>query len=322
MPQPLGQSLKLVPPDLGRLKFGPEVVDALRMLASYLRVQALNLANEQRQVHDALNWLITQQHIVNLVPDSGASIVTNWTVGAPWALVAPLLPSGGGGFQFTAAAGAQSGQVTGVVTIPVLTNTTYSFSGWIDASNVVSGTVSWQVIDAGTSAVLGSVTQTDGKQGRVETYVDMGASTSVLVRLVATTVVGSGLVTAMQPQLELPLVTSGAGAEGATLYRSSGPGVGGAPTPPAASVAHFNYDLTGTKDGVNTDFTVPFTIASDADGNPAAVLSFRLSRTLYTATNPPPRGYWTLVGPSTIRVNTDDAPQAGDSLVFDWVLSA
>lgn len=322
MPQPLGQSLKLIPPDLGRLKFGPEVVDALRMIGSYLRVQALNLANDQRLVHDALNWLITQQHIVNLVPDSGASIASNWTVGAPWALVMPLLPSGGGGFQFTAAAGAQSGPVTGTVTIPVFANTTYSFSGWIDASNVTNGTISWQVIDAGTSVVLGSITQINGQQGRIETYVDTGTSTSVLVRLVATAVVGSGLVTAMQPQLELPLVTSGAGAEGATLYRSSGPGVGGGPAPPATSVAHFNYDLTGTKDGVNTDFTVPFVIASDADGKPAGVLSFRLSLTLYTATNPPPRGYWTLIGPSTIRVNTDDAPQPGDILQFDSVLSA
>lgn len=114
-----------------------------------------------------------------------------------------------------------------------------------------------------------------------------------------------------------------AGAAGATGPAGAvgPPGPPGPPGPFTAKV-HFNYDLTGTKDGVNTDFTVPFVIASDADGKPAGVLSFRLSLTLYTATNPPPRGYWTLIGPSTIRVNINDAPQPGDVLQFDWVLSA
>lgn len=112
-----------------------------------------------------------------------------------------------------------------------------------------------------------------------------------------------------------------AGAAGAP--GPAGPaGPPGPAAPSAANLIHVNYVLLGVRDGSNTDFTVPFVIGTDADGKPAATLMWRLSRTMYTETNPPPRGCWTQIGPSTIRVNTFDAPQADDILQFDWCLEA
>lgn len=83
-----------------------------------------------------------------------------------------------------------------------------------------------------------------------------------------------------------------------------------------------NEPLSGTKDGTNTDFTFPFVLGTDAGGRPAGVLNFRNSRTLYTVTDPPPPGYWTQIGPSTIRVAVSDAPLAGDILQWDWAMQA
>lgn len=313
MPLPLGQSLKLLPPDVQRIKFGPEVVDAIRMLASYLRANAVSVANDHRQFRDVLNWLITQQHIINLVPDSGATAAaTNWTVNAPWSLVTAQPPSGGNAFQ---AAGG-TGQVVGLTAIPVLANTTYSFSGWIDAQWVTAGTVSWQVWSG--ASLLGEATQLNGSSGRVETYVDTEANTAVTVRLDATGVAVSGahVVTAMQPQLELPLVTQGAGAEGATLYRTTSLPSGGASVSRMMSAWE---PLIGVRDGFNTDFTIAVgTIALGTNGNPLTSVYQGGATIPYTAGAPGPF-QWTLSG-QTYVLGTPPTGTATDEPIVEWVV--
>lgn len=82
---------------------------------------------------------------------------------------------------------------------------------------------------------------------------------------------------------------------------------------------HTNVALSGTKDGSNVVFTSPFRIALDLGGSPMADLDFRGSRTLFSASCPPARGFWCLANSTTVNVNTDDAPQATDVLIWDWV---
>lgn len=55
-------------------------------------------------------------------------------------------------------------------------------------------------------------------------------------------------------------------------------------------------------------------------GVPMAELDFRGSRTFYSATCPPARGFWCLANRTTINVSVYDAPyDSTDILIWDWV---
>ena len=71
--------------------------------------------------------------------------------------------------------------------------------------------------------------------------------------------------------------------------------------------------------GVQTDFSIPYTIALDATARPLAQLIFSQGVMQYTASTTPVGGQWTVVG-GIIRLGW--APLSGDYCEFAWVVVA
>lgn len=84
------------------------------------------------------------------------------------------------------------------------------------------------------------------------------------------------------------------------------------------SSSRWNVPILGTRDGTNLTFTTSVTFAVDAvSGTPEAMIRFRGQPIWYTATNPPPIGWWTLVGGSIIVA---EAPLPGDDFEIPFCL--
>lgn len=62
--------------------------------------------------------------------------------------------------------------------------------------------------------------------------------------------------------------------------------------------ARGTYELQGAKDGINTEFTLPFRVLIDPDGMPTGQVIFSRAHLIYTTDATPRRGQWTLANPS------------------------
>lgn len=76
-------------------------------------------------------------------------------------------------------------------------------------------------------------------------------------------------------------------------------------------------ELQGAKDGLNKTFTIAQTIALDLNGVPLATLIWRRAMQLWTPTDPPPPGRWTMrVTAGAQEIILGEPPEAGDYLAF------
>lgn len=195
---------------------------ALQILQRYAQQQAVWLQQQFDAIRGTQNWLVGQQNIRNLVPDSDLRYgATYWTVGGGWAITDAVGEGGGRGFTLTGSpAGTVSAQTT--TGIPVMQDL-YILSGWIDARAQTAGVLSWQAINQA-AVVIGEAKQVIGQTGRVEQLITIPAGTTTVVFAMTATnvVIPSGTVVASQPQFELPQAGhTGVTAPSATLYRSN-----------------------------------------------------------------------------------------------------
>lgn len=196
---------------------------ALQILQRYNQQQTVWLQQQLDVIRTTQNWLVGQQNIRNLVPDSDIkNPATYWTVAGGWAITDAVGVGGGRGFTLT---GSPAGTVSAstITGIPVVVGDLYVLSGWIDARNQTAGLLSWQVLDQA-ATVIGEAKQVIGETGRVEQLVTIPAGVTTVTFAIAATnvVVPSGTVIASQPQFELPLAAHvGPTTPTATLYRSN-----------------------------------------------------------------------------------------------------
>lgn len=121
--------------------------------------------------------------------------------------------------QYTGTGSASGSKTAASAAVTVTASTNYILSGYIDATNVSSGSPQWAVMNAALSTTYGTVSQTAGVKGRVSGSITIpGGVTSVVI--VATTnnctVANATLLVWSAPQLEQN-TTSG----NATAYKTN-----------------------------------------------------------------------------------------------------
>lgn len=291
----------------------------LSVMLRYQQMQIVWLQQQFNIVRNVVNWLVGQQNIVNLVPDSDIKDpATFWMVALGWVVTDAVGVGGGRGFVLTGSPVTASVVGTAFTVVPA---TMVVLSGWIDARALVGGTVGWALLD-NTNAVIEQVNQTLGDFDRVEILVTIPPGvTSAKVALIATAAQVTSQVIASQPQVELPIAGHGITMPTATLYRSnSGDGSGVGPPIVLSKLMPWT-DLVGTKDSVNTIFTLPFDLALSAGVPIMAWILWNGAPLAWTIANPPPVGFWTLLtGPQRIIVG--QGPLPGDELAIPTALAA
>jgi len=200
-----------------------ELAEASHQLQHWAFAFVSYINRQLEQLRAVANWIVQQQGIRNLVPDSDIKDpVTFWNIDAGWAVTDGV--GYGGGRGFTISGGSVTADATSDPMVVVPGGDNYVLSGWIDATNLVTGTLSWVLIDSTTSAVLAELTQLAGQSSRVQLPVEIPATTllvRVVARAVGVTVTGSGIVMS-QPQLEIPHSGIGvATSPEATIYRAN-----------------------------------------------------------------------------------------------------
>lgn len=226
MPIPIPDSTPPRPPLLqfNKDRMTPqEIAETFQKLLRFESAFVLWANQTFSQLRDVANWIVQQQGVRNLVPDSDIKDPgTFWTSGG-WALLDGIGYGGGRGFFLSASTpGVTEALSTTIVTVTGGDN--YVLSGWIDATTVTSGTVSWRIIDATSSTLIAEAQQLNGQYSRVQMPVVI-PSTTVLVKVVLRAVdivLSGGSLVGSQPQLELP--HSGVGdatTPQATLYRQN-----------------------------------------------------------------------------------------------------
>jgi len=144
----------------------------------------------------------------NLVLDSNfENGSTFWTLTGALPIVngaAGML--GGNAFVYTGTGAASGFQFNSSAAITVTPGETYTLSGYIDATNVTSGTPSWDVFSTNIQTSFGDVSATPGTKGRVSlTFVVPAGVTQVVVLCDTSnaTVTNGGQLIFSNPQLEL-----------------------------------------------------------------------------------------------------------------------
>jgi len=227
-----------LPPAAPALGTKEEHQRAVQLLQRWTQAVTVYLQRQLSLVRTDLNWLVNQQPIRNLVPDSDITDPASfWVVDPAWVVTDAAGISGGRGFVLTGSpAGIHDAVSASVVVVP---GTQYVLSGWIDARNLTSGTLSWVLIDALSSGVIAQANALAGTSSRTQVLVVIPGGTS-LVKIVAradNAVVPSGTVIASEPQLELPIAGQiGVLRPEATLYRSNGGNGGGNPVPARSQI--------------------------------------------------------------------------------------
>ncbi len=315
MPLPIPATSPPKPPDTAA-GHAQERVDAL---TKYTRTQAVYLDRLLTELRTTVNWVVTQQPVRNLVPDSDLLDATStWTVGPGWVVTDAVGEGGGRGFTLTGAPAGTLDATSGGIIVQVGGNQ-YVLSGWIDARHLLSGTLSWIVRDRfAPFTVFAAATQTLGQTGRVQVLANLPSTVlQVVVAARAINVVtGPTGIIVSQPQLELQRAGhAGITTPQATLYRSGPEAVAAAPIPPTPPVLWRQHVLLiGPRDGVNTIFTTEVPIAFDSNGEPLAQLIWRRAYQFYTTTNPPLPGEWTMTDASTVIVG--EPPESGDAFLL------
>ncbi|HET7873479.1 MAG TPA: hypothetical protein VFL42_13255, partial [Terriglobales bacterium] len=142
---------------------------------------------------------------VNLIPDPDG-VSGTWSVLGSLPFVPGIGAVRGGGWRYTGT-GAASGFVFVVSkTFNVVPGQTYTFSGYIDATNVTAGAPTWLIDDPTITTNFGAVGQTIGVNGRVAVSFTVPAGVTQVKALPDTSncTVASGLtLTFSNPQLEV-----------------------------------------------------------------------------------------------------------------------
>jgi hypothetical protein len=143
----------------------------------------------------------------NLIPDSDeVSGSTFWTQDASMPIVNGVGAIRGNGWQYTGTGAVSAFHFNRSATITVTASTTYTISGYINATSVTAGNPTMGVYDTTISTAYGSVAQTAGVNGRVSvTFTTPVGVTQVKVIFDTSncTVTTGAKLTFSNPQLEL-----------------------------------------------------------------------------------------------------------------------
>ena len=191
---------------------------------------------------------------LNLIPDSDLKFGPSfWSIGG-FSIVAG---AGGGGGNAFVATGTGSPVSIGYVqssAIAVVPGQTYTFSGYVDATAVSSGTIQLALGNAGLSAAYCSVQQPNGSSGRIACSYTVGAGIYTMNTFIwpysTTTMPNGSKLIASDFQLEIGSTV--------TPYKSSYPPSGGF-TNPMATLGSLIY---GGAAGAATELTGPTAVAS------------------------------------------------------------
>jgi hypothetical protein len=198
--------------------------------------------------------LATTGQQTNMVPDSDLKFgSTYWTLGTYLTLSAGagLGADGGNAFVYVGT-GSASGTIRNFSSpIAVTPGATYTVSGYIDGTNVTSGTPEWYVVDVSTrSHIYGQAPQAVGVKGRVSvSFVVPAGITSITVSPTThgCTVASGANLLFSNPQLEIGAVATAYKpniADAATGYLKAG-----ASQVDFSSTIHLNKTLDNVADG-------------------------------------------------------------------------
>jgi hypothetical protein len=223
MPELVPEASPPKPPTLvrGGSRDAGTIGDNQQLQSHFEHALVVYIQQQLAPMRAAINWLIQQQGIRNLIPDSDIKRpATHWNIGPGMGLLDGI--GWGGGRGFYTSGGPVTAEAASDPFVVVPGGDQYVLSGWIDASQLTSGSASWIVRDAVSSVEIGRATQELGRAGRVEAVVEIPATT-LTAEVVFRVASGIGDVIGSQPQMEMPRLAGHIGVTrpSATLYRSN-----------------------------------------------------------------------------------------------------